>query len=183
MNGSQEYLMLEDVRNANHTTSIDPRREKRLAYKRKYRQEHNDKIKEYSKKYYLINKEKINRDDKEYYKIHREKLLSYAKDYNLKTFHSRKDKRSEILKNYRLKNKPTYEQNKRYRLKYKEKVRARKILKRRIEQGEILKPLLCSSCGKCTTLHGHHHDYSKPVDVVWLCLECHSKIHWKINHD
>ena len=39
-----------------------------------------------------------------------------------------------------------------------------------------LKKLTCLVCGRPDT-HGHHEDYSKPLDVMWLCTVHHSLIH------
>jgi len=40
----------------------------------------------------------------------------------------------------------------------------------------ILNPLPCEVCGKQKT-QGHHEDYSKPLDVVWLCVRHHQDRH------
>lgn len=40
-----------------------------------------------------------------------------------------------------------------------------------------LKRLPCSICGTDKHVHAHHRDYSKPLDVVWLCAKCHHRIH------
>ncbi len=47
-----------------------------------------------------------------------------------------------------------------------------------------LKPTQCQLCG-CSSdeLEGHHYDYSKPLDVTWLCKRCHSLAHKAINDD
>jgi len=37
----------------------------------------------------------------------------------------------------------------------------------------------CSVCGKTGRIHGHHRDYSKPLEVVWLCALHHRQIHAK----
>lgn len=34
-------------------------------------------------------------------------------------------------------------------------------------------------CGTDKNVHGHHHDYSKPLDVEWLCSTCHGIEHRK----
>lgn len=35
----------------------------------------------------------------------------------------------------------------------------------------------CSLCGATKHVHGHHRDYTKPLDVVWLCAKCHHRLH------
>lgn len=61
-----------------------------------------------------------------------------------------------------------------------EKRAAQVILCNAVRDGRVIKPLKCSKCDKFTTsrrLHAHHHDYTKPVDVTWLCAMCHSEEH------
>ena len=43
--------------------------------------------------------------------------------------------------------------------------------------GDIMRPTACSMCGKPCTPHGHHPDYSKRLEVVWMCAICHKKEH------
>lgn len=40
----------------------------------------------------------------------------------------------------------------------------------------------CESCGETKGVQAHHHDYSKPLDVEWLCDVCHDKAHGKLQH-
>lgn len=42
--------------------------------------------------------------------------------------------------------------------------------------GEIT-PEACSVCGSIERIHGHHEDYSRPLDVIWLCPIHHSWRH------
>lgn len=61
------------------------------------------------------------------------------------------------------------------------KARARQILCEAIQKGKIVRPKKCSECGGSRSkLHGHHTDYSKPLNVVWLCSLCHGFIHRKL---
>ena len=58
-----------------------------------------------------------------------------------------------------------------------EKRAAHVLLYSRIRSGEVIKPEICEKCGSGGKIHGHHHDYTKPLDVVWLCPLCHAKEH------
>lgn len=71
-----------------------------------------------------------------------------------------------------------YLADRRYRGSNPEKVRANKLLNRAVKRGDIVKPTACSRCGESeTVIHGHHEDYSRPLDVIWLCAWCHTMIH------
>lgn len=57
----------------------------------------------------------------------------------------------------------------------KKKANARSYLNVYIKRGKIIrKP--CEKCGAGHT-EGHHEDYNKPLEVIWLCRECHLDIH------
>lgn len=55
-------------------------------------------------------------------------------------------------------------------------------LKYEIDQGNITRPENCSVCDKVCKVHGHHPDYDKPLDVVWLCPKCHKQEHKRIGN-
>lgn len=58
-----------------------------------------------------------------------------------------------------------------------QKRKARAILNRALLTGAICRPSLCSECSLGGIIQGHHHDYSKPLSVEWLCSKCHGKRH------
>lgn len=64
------------------------------------------------------------------------------------------------------------------RERYPEKYKARQMLKRAVESKKIDKPLNCQVCmSSDKRIEGHHEDYSKPLDVIWMCSKCHSDHH------
>lgn len=46
-----------------------------------------------------------------------------------------------------------------------------------INHGEIKRETTCEQCGSDRRVEGHHDDYSKPLDVRWLCRSCHCRHH------
>lgn len=56
---------------------------------------------------------------------------------------------------------------------------ARARVKHAVNLGLLIKPESCSSCGSIGPIDGHHEDYGKPLEVEWLCRNCHGKRHRK----
>jgi len=50
-----------------------------------------------------------------------------------------------------------------------------------LRTGDLTRPDNCSRCGVACVTRGHHDDYSKPLEVRWLCRKCHGYIHRKEN--
>lgn len=57
----------------------------------------------------------------------------------------------------------------------KNKIQARGLVKTAISNGK-LKKMACEKCGD-RNVAAHHPDYSKPLEVVWLCPQCHMQLH------
>lgn len=49
-----------------------------------------------------------------------------------------------------------------------------------IKWGHLIKPKSCTRCPETHRLHAHHHDYSRPLDVTWLCPLCHKSEHRRL---
>ena len=58
----------------------------------------------------------------------------------------------------------------------KKQKKAHRAVENAVRNGTLHKPDCCSACGERKSsreLHGHHHDYDKPLDVEWICRTCH----------
>jgi len=70
-----------------------------------------------------------------------------------------------------------YMKTKKYRERNAEKDSSHRKISYAVSSGKIKKPSNCEMCGKKAKLQGHHSDYSKPLEVMWLCSECHATVH------
>jgi replicative DNA helicase len=52
--------------------------------------------------------------------------------------------------------------------------RARRAVQSALERGELTKPEACERCDGKGEVGAHHRDYSRPLDVRWLCSGCHT---------
>ena len=105
---------------------------------------------------------------------------------------ARKAKTKEATARFKAKN-PDYWKNRdlaaakiytaRSRSKYPEKHTARQIFEFALWKKFITRPTVCSKCGsdgRGYVIEGHHYDYTKPLDVTWLCKRCHIAVHVKM---
>jgi hypothetical protein len=79
--------------------------------------------------------------------------------------------------------KGSYLRYKKWRKNNKYKVNAQAILRHAVMLKEILKPNYCELCKKVFDLFhisGHHQNYNKPLEVIWVCPGCHKKLHMSI---
>jgi len=65
----------------------------------------------------------------------------------------------------------------RAKAKFPEKNKARDILNKAIRHNKLSRPAVCEI--GCTTrrIHAHHDDYTKPLEVRWLCTLHHADLH------
>ena len=95
---------------------------------------------------------------------------------------NRKDGRYPVCKVcQRIKQKDLAEYRRNYYLNYNkglpaEQKRAVALIYQAIKKGRI-KRGSCEICGKTKSVQGHHRDYSKPLEVNWLCISHHKRLH------
>lgn len=59
-----------------------------------------------------------------------------------------------------------------------EKARAYVLVRLAINRGDLVRQP-CEVCGTTEQINAHHEDYSKPLDVMWLCAMHHRMHHGK----
>lgn len=110
---------------------------------------------------------------------HRAENLEYVREYD--RLRGLDPKRKEEVR----KRAPKYaarasEYRRRYREKDEQRNRAHNAVNNAVRAG-TLKVTPCVRCGYGVGLHAHHEDYSKQLEVMWLCKPCHGQRHREIN--
>lgn len=113
--------------------------------------------------------------------------LSFCKDCKKSQVTAHRDINIERIRDYdrRRELDPNRAESKaKYRSRYKKsnkaQISARSKVSHAIRDGLLIK-MPCEKCGTIEGVHGHHEDYSKPLDVNWLCVEHHFERHKEIN--
>lgn len=96
----------------------------------------------------------------------------YSKKYYLEN----KDDKKKYRENNREKRR-VY--SKKYRENNREKTFAHHKVAEAVKRGELVRPTSCSKCNKDGKIHGHHNNYNEPLEVIWLCQNCHQELHLK----
>ena len=107
--------------------------------------------------------------------------MSYTK-YDREKYLKNKKKRIAQVKKWQRNNKELQNvYSKRWQRKNENKRIAQRSVKYAIEKGILIRPGVCSKCLIECQPDGHHEDYSKPLEIMWLCRQCHKDIHSKNN--
>lgn len=113
--------------------------------------------------YYCYCKICANSKNKNNYLNNREKILKRTKLYR------QTEKGKEVMRSA----------TKRSILKFPEKQFARDEVNKALKRGDLTK-LECEFCGDTKT-QAHHSDYSKPLEVRWVCKKHHWELHgWNV---
>lgn len=134
--------------------------------------------------FYLSDKHHCKDCKKAYARKHREDNIERVREYD----RNRPNAKERIIKAKEYKAKMRIEDpekfdkifhsaRKNYRKNSKEKCQAEGKLDEALRRGKIKRPEECSVCHIKCKPQGHHFDYTKPLDVIWVCPSCHSKIH------
>jgi hypothetical protein len=87
-----------------------------------------------------------------------------VRDYDRWRYHNQLNRKERMAQNTKI-----------YRQNNPEKYKAHTMVGNAVRDKKISK-LPCQVCGD-TKSHAHHEDYSKPLDVIWLCAKHHQRHH------
>jgi hypothetical protein len=108
---------------------------------------------------------------REYDIKHKKRIAEYRKEYYPKWYAKNGRNRAD---NY-------CEAMIRWQIEHKEECKAKGKVAYAIKTGKLKRPNICSKCHKTKkTIIAHHDDYSKPLEVRWLCHSCHKLLHLEL---
>jgi hypothetical protein len=103
-----------------------------------------------------------------------ESYNEYFRKYRLDNLEKIREYKREYAKKYRKKN--NYKNEKACAARHPEKKRAREIVSNAIQNKKI-KKYPCEICGQTEKIQAHHEDYTKPLEIIWLCAKHHNEYH------
>lgn len=128
--------------------------------------------------FYDSSKSKCKECIKSAVRLHRDKNIDKIREYDKKR--SNEPHRLEVRKDYQkteagklAKKRAIAAYNKRYPMKYATHI----ITRNAVRDGKLFPATSCSVCNSTKKIEGHHDDYTKPMDVRWLCEKCHKEWH------
>lgn len=158
-------------------------REEYLAKRKAYYQKNKHKWAEYAKahrkeinKYWrekrAENPEKYREKAAEWRGNNRDKTSEYNKKY-----HASEKGQDRYRKYYEANKRAFIERAKKSNAKHPNERKAQAKLNHAKANGKVIQQA-CEVCGKLKA-EAHHDDYNKPLDVRWLCRQCHAEWHSK----
>jgi hypothetical protein len=155
------------------------------AYLKEWRKRNAERVKAYNE----ANAERRAKQTADWLAAHPEQRRAYSQKF--------RDKNPDYLKNWRKQNREKARQHsekwrsenhdkwresanrarQKHRLEHPDREHARSITADAIRTGKLIRPNACSRCGIPCSPHAHHPNYSKPLEVIWLCEPCHRLEH------
>jgi hypothetical protein len=158
-------------------------KERETEYAREWREKNRDKVKQMRHELYLRTKERQNAQSKKWRAEHPREWRKYYRQWLANLSPEKKAEYAEKQKRYRHAHPEIYRNAAR---KYQEnKPRqywSNQLINAAVHLGILTRPDHCSQCGSRKRIQAHHPDYSKPLEVVWLCATCHGKVHRSSMH-
>ena len=145
-------------------------RDCRRAYVRAYRKVNPKKRREYERRYRVRHPEKVRQSSYKYYRKNRVEVRRRREERQLTatqgtSSQDKSDKEQQKAREY----------GARYRAKHPEKLKACNAANRALAAGCLLREP-CEMCDDPRSVM-HHPDYTKPLQVKWLCRKCHRQVH------
>ena len=147
---------------------------------KKYYQDNSENIKDRQKQSYRDNTEKVKEFQKKYYQNNLEKIKQYQIEYCRNNSEKTKERMKKFFKKYPEKRKEYFK----LYLKTPHnilKMKARRSVHQALKNNQIIKSSIWKHCCKSKTVQAHHTDYTKPLNIIWLCRSCHSVEHARLN--
>ena len=136
-------------------------------------------IKERKRDEYCRNRDKYLDGYREYYKKNRETMILQNREYSRKE--ENKDKARIRNREFKRRKRELIKAKLLIEEDYKKRQRsAQDKVSYALKTGKLIKPEKCEKCSEIKPLQGHHEDYKKPLEVMWLCYKCHCQQHNKL---
>ena len=104
----------------------------------------------------------------EFHRYNRRNETHYSQCRDCKADYKRKNKDKLLIAQYKRRRNLTDEDR--------QKRKAWNALHYILRKGGIIKPQVCEVCGSTENIQGHHKDYNKLFDVMWVCQKCHAEL-------
>lgn len=136
----------------------------RQEYMREWYEEHKEDRATYMREYYLRNKQKFIEKAEEWRRENIDKARKNVRERMRAVRHTPEGRAYQRKIDQMM------------REKYPKRRAARDAVNKAIKDGVLIRPEYCELCKMKCPIHAHHPDYSKQLEVQWLCVGCHNKV-------
>ncbi len=145
-------------------------------YEKNYRVKNRIVLREKAKEIFWRDREKRLQQSKKSYLLNRDKIAK-KRAIKRRTEQEKEKIRSRMFQWRKNNKKKVYESVCKWKENNEKKKNAHSLVLYAIKTEILQRRENCEECNKKCKTEGHHEDYKKTLDVIWLCKLCHSKKH------